>query len=1073
MQGSGGDHSTMQFSSGVPAPAFSHAAKIDRVLFYIADAVNTTQDLNELYATIHKVLGEVIDVTNFLIAIIDRKQQTENFPYDVDTVNTVPPSSNVFGTRASLTRFLVRERKPLLLFAGALQNFALQNTLQEPVPLVWMGSPLLIGDEVIGVVAMQSYTDGLLYDESDLQILAAVSHQIAVAIDRKRFLDQLQKSEKQYRELVENANSIILRMDSQGRILFFNEFAQRFFGYTADEIIGKSVVGTIVPATDSAGTDMQALINDIGRYPEHYHTNENENIRRDGTKVWISWTNKPFYDADGTLIDLLCVGNDITEKKVLEQALREKKEELERYFSLSLDLLCIASTSGEFVKVNPQWRKVLGYSDAELVGRKFLELVHPDDIEATLHEMARLDDKQDSENFQNRYRCKDGSYRWIEWRSSAPNSDFIYAVARDITDRKKAEEVLLHSEETFRNIVHASPMGIHMYQLQSNDRLVFLGANPAADRLLGVDNSKFVGMTLEEAFPPLKETEIPFRYRQAALNGESWQTEQIIYDDGKIAGAFEVYVFQMSPGRVAVLFNEITSRKQAEQALRESEERFKALHNASFGGIALHDKGLILESNQGLSEITGYATEELIGMNGLSLIAPDCRDFVMSQIRSGYQKPYETRGIRKNGEEYPLRLEARNIPYKGKEIRSVEFRDITESKQHEADKEKLQRQLIQAQKMESVGRLAGGIAHDFNNMLGVILGHTELALKRLNPDQPLFASLREINKAASRSADLTRQLLAFARKQTVAPKVLNLNETVDGMLTMLRRLIGEDIDLAWLPGENLGTINMDPTQIDQILANLCINARDAITNTGKITIETGTAVFDKGYCMTHVGFIPGEYVLLVVSDNGSGMDGETQAHLFEPFFTTKEMGKGTGLGLATVYGIVRQNNGFINVYSESGQGTTFRIYLPRHEAEAVQPTADHTMIAKTDGNETILLVEDEPMILDITRTMLEQHGYKVLAAVTPAEAIRLAREHADEIHLLMTDVVMPEMNGRDLARNLLILYPKLKRLFMSGYTANVIAHHGVLDKGVHFIQKPFSLNDLGKKVREALRYDLI
>ncbi len=287
----------MQFSSGAPALAFSHAAKIDRVLFSIADAVNTTQDLNELYAAIHKVLGEVVDVANFHIAIIDRKQRTENFPYDVDTVNAVPPSSNVLDTRTSLTRFLVQERKPLLLCTEALQNFALRNTLQEPLPLVWMGSPLLLRDEVIGVVAMQSYTDGLMYDESDLQILAAVSPQLAMAIDRKRFLDQLQKSEEQYRELVENANSIILRMDSQGRILFLNEFAQRFFGYTADEIIGRSVVGTIVPATDSAGADMQALIDDIGRYPEHYHTNENENIRRDGTRVWISWTNKPFYDA--------------------------------------------------------------------------------------------------------------------------------------------------------------------------------------------------------------------------------------------------------------------------------------------------------------------------------------------------------------------------------------------------------------------------------------------------------------------------------------------------------------------------------------------------------------------------------------------------------------------------------------------------------------------------------------------------------------------------------------------------------------------------------------------------------
>ncbi len=395
-------------------------------------------------------------------------------------------------------------------------------------------------------------------------------------------------------------------------------------------------------------------------------------------------------------------------------------------------------------------------------------------------------------------------------------------------------------------------------------------------------------------------------------------------------------------------------------------------------------------------------------------------------------------------------------------------KDITELKKSEKTNIQLQEQLLQAQKIESIGRLAGGVAHDFNNMLGVILGHAELAQEQLDKTQPLFYNLEEIRKAARRSADITRQLLAFARKQTIAPKVIDLNETVDGMLTMLRRLIGEDIHLAWLPGRNLGPVNMDPSQLDQILANLFVNARDAIADTGKVTIETDNAAFDEAYCRVHADFAPGEYVMLAVSDNGSGMDAETMAHLFEPFFTTKEMGKGTGLGLATIYGIVKQNSGFINVYSEPGQGTTFKVYLPRHGGNAPPTPKEDMAGSMAHGNETILLVEDEPMILDMTKTMLELHGYKVLPAATPGEAIRLAQEHAGDLHLLMTDVVMPEMNGRDLARNLLSLYPKLKCLFMSGYTANVIAHQGVLDEGVHFIQKPFSINDLAAKIREAL-----
>ncbi len=387
--------------------------------------------------------------------------------------------------------------------------------------------------------------------------------------------------------------------------------------------------------------------------------------------------------------------------------------------------------------------------------------------------------------------------------------------------------------------------------------------------------------------------------------------------------------------------------------------------------------------------------------------------------------------------------------------------DITERRRLEEEREKLQAQLTQAHKMESVGRLAGGVAHDFNNMLGVILGRAEIAMMKADPAQPAYKDLQEIRKAAERSADLTRQLLAFARKQTVAPKVLDLNEVVEGMLKMIRRLV-------WRPDAFLWTIKMDPTQIDQILANLCVNARDAISGVGKVTIETGVAIFDAVYCTNNPGFMPGDYVLLAVSDNGSGMDKDTLDKLFEPFFTTKGVGKGTGLGLATVYGIVKQNNGFINVYSELGQGTTFRIYLPRHMGKAEQLRSAELGDTAASGNETILLTEDEPAILEMTTLMLQHLGYTVLQAGTPGEAIRLAGEHSGRIHLLMTDVVMPEMNGRDLARNILSLYPDIKRLFMSGYTANTIAHHGVLDDGVHFIQKPFSLNDLATKLREAL-----
>jgi PAS domain S-box-containing protein len=519
---------------------------------------------------------------------------------------------------------------------------------------------------------------------------------------------------------------------------------------------------------------------------------------------------------------------------------------------------------------------------------------------------------------------------------------------------------------------------------------------------------------------------------------------------------------------------DVTERKQAESALRESEERFSKSFRANPAPMVISeiDTGRFIDVNERWLAMLGHTREETIGHTSKELGIwndPDHRDRVIRQLRAdGYIKDIPTVFRTKSGEIRTTLWSAEKIALGNREVMLSLILDTTERQRAEEEREKLREQLTQAQKMESVGRLAGGVAHDFNNMLSVILGHTELALENLEPGQPLYLDLQEVRKAAERSAALTRQLLAFARKQSVDPKVLDLNETVEGMLKMLRRLIGEDIELSWRPGEDLPPVKMDPSQIDQILANLCVNARDAIDHsTGKVTIETGRAEFDQSDCAARMDAAPGVYVLIAVSDNGCGMSEETKAHVFEPFFTTKTQGEGTGLGLATVYGIVRQNRGFINVYSEVGRGTTFRIYFPAC-SEGVRDAAWEKQADVLEGHETILLVEDEPSILSLAIQMRERLGYRTLAASTPGEALRLAREHPGEIHLLITDVVMPEMNGRELAQRLLALHPRLKRLFMSGYTADVIAHQGVLDKGVNFMQKPFSFQVLSTKVREAL-----
>lgn len=516
----------------------------------------------------------------------------------------------------------------------------------------------------------------------------------------------------------------------------------------------------------------------------------------------------------------------------------------------------------------------------------------------------------------------------------------------------------------------------------------------------------------------------------------------------------------------------------AAEALKASEMRFQCiLQNVATVAVQGYSMdGTVRYWNRASEAFYGYTAEEALGRNLLELIIPPdmsdrVRAAILSMTETGEVVPAaELTLLRKDGTSlsvYSSHALVR-VPGQEAELFCIDT-DLTACKQAEAEREKLQAQLAQAQKMESVGRLAGGVAHDFNNMLGVILGETELALAGLEPAAPLRGSLEVIRKAAERSTELTRQLLAFARKQAVVPQVIDLNATVAGVLKMLRRLIGEDIELDWLPAKDLAPVKIDPAQVDQLLDNLCVNARDAIAGVGKVVIATDNVSFSEDNGGRQAGYnVPGEYVLLTVTDNGCGMSQETLGHLFEPFYTTKEVGKGTGLGLATVYGMVKQNNGFINVASEFGKGTAFRIYLPRAAVKTVHRLDLSPAPTTARGSERILLVEDEPAILMMTAKMLERLGYSVHAASSPAEAIRLAREQAGSIDLLLTDVVMPEMSGRDLANELLSICPDLKRLFTSGYTADIIAHHGVMFEGIHFIQKPFSMNELGLKIRAAL-----
>jgi PAS domain S-box-containing protein len=505
--------------------------------------------------------------------------------------------------------------------------------------------------------------------------------------------------------------------------------------------------------------------------------------------------------------------------------------------------------------------------------------------------------------------------------------------------------------------------------------------------------------------------------------------------------------------------------RSAQQALKASEANFRSLVvNAPYGICRSNANGQLVDANPALNAMLGFTGgDELLRRNLATDIYrdPEQRALLLECFRSGRSfDKVEAEWTRQDGSAVVVRASARPIRDTDKSV-SFELyaEDITEQRA-------LEQQLRQSQKMEAVGRLAGGIAHDFNNLLMVISGYCEFLQQKLGPDPSLRGCAQEIANAADRATSLTRQLLAFSRKQMLTPKVLDLNAVVSENLKMLPRLIGEDIELATLPAEGLGKVKADPGQIEQVVMNLVVNARDAMPSGGKLTIETANVTLDEAYARRHPGVAPGEYVMLAISDTGVGMDKETQSHIFEPFYTTKGQ-KGTGLGLSMVYGIVKQSGGYIWVYSELGQGTTFKVYLPRvEEAEekpVLQPAAGPPL-----GHETILVVEDEPQLRDLTRQFLEMHGYTVLVAEHGAAALEVAQQHRGVIHLLLTDIIMPVMNGRELAQRMAVLSPQTRILFMSGYTENAIWRNGMIENSANFLQKPFTLDALTRKVREVL-----
>jgi PAS domain S-box-containing protein len=912
--------------------------------------------------------------------------------------------------------------------------------------------------------------------ESEAATLSLLEDLRAENKTRKTTEEFLRQSEERFRSLFERAPLGYQSLDADGRFIEVNAAWLETLGYEREEVVGKWFGDFLAPECVQSFRDRFPVFKRQGRVHSEFCMKH-----KNGERRYVAFDGRIGYNADGTFKQTHCILADETERRRAEEELRRSRAELQQILDSVSFGIAVVDQERTLRLVNRAAAEMVERSQAGLVGVDCGEILCPDDGASCPQENGLSQVRQSESSLRHR----DGHFIPI-MESVAPirlgNKDVLLESFADISDLKAAETRNLRQQHALEKAQELGKIG--SWEIDLVNGLLFWSEENC--RIFGVSPGTVANyeLFLEKVHPDDREY-VDYEWR-AALDGRPYDIEHRLLIDGTVRWVREKADVEFDEAGRAVLglgfTQDITDQRRAEEGLRASDSLLRKL-SAQIPGIVYQfqrfpdGRVCIPFCTEGIRRLFGVSPEEVRhdAMPLFAHIHSDDLDRLMESIQESYERLAQwTCEFRADALGLGLRwLRAASNPEKqpdGSVIWYGHVSDITEEKKAEAESIRLTQQLQQSQRMESIGRLAGGVAHDFNNMLGVIIGNTELALAERQATPALSEHLQEIASAARHSADLTRQLLGFARKQVIAPEVLDLNTVVSGMLKMLGRLIGEDVELDWQPSPNLWPVLVDRSQIDQILANLCVNSRDAIDGVGTISIRLQNSVLDDACCHDQESLTPGEYVELTVSDDGCGMDSETLSQAFEPFFTTKEMGKGTGLGLSTVYGIAHQNGGCVSIYSEVGQGTTVRLYLPRHKGDTVDG-ARKAQRASQGGNETILVVEDEVAILRMATKVLERQGYRVLGVSRPVDAIRVAREHAEEIDLLLTDVIMPQMNGLDLSRRLLEINPGLKCIFMSGHTADVMAERGVLNDGEHFVQKPFSVVALAAKIREVLDSD--
>jgi two-component system, cell cycle sensor histidine kinase and response regulator CckA len=741
-------------------------------------------------------------------------------------------------------------------------------------------------------------------------------------------------------------------------------------------------------------------------------------------------------------------------------------------FDAALDAVIISDEAGIVVEANPAAVELFGVAHDELVGTSTARFLGGIDMSALRERFEREGQLRVEVDIVR----PDGSHRAVE---SVARANFVpgrnLSILRDITDRRVAEAARRQADERFSKAFRSSPAPIAI--LRASDGR-YVDVNDAFLALADRPREAVIGRTSFEAGilgPGARERILAKVDRNGAARNVEVDVLRPSGEVRHVLSSTEPMELDGELCQIAVV-NDVTDARRAELARRADAARFRALVEHSTDIFLLVDgEGLIRYVSPAFTRILGYPVEAWIGRSAIDLAGPEHVEAQHARLVDALERP----GAVRRGLLTAKHADGRSVHFESTSVTRlddpdvgaivVNLRDVSERERTQAELRKIEEQLRHSQKMEAIGSLAGGVAHDFNNLLSIILGYLSIALEELGPAEHLRPELEEIEGAAKRAAELTRQLLAFSRRQVLEPRSLDLNELIQGLQKLLRRLVGESIEITTQLTSPLGSVMMDPGQFEQAIVNIAANARDAMPTGGQILIETANVELDAAYAAMHEGVAPGPFVLVAVSDTGAGMTAATRARIFEPFFTTKELGKGTGLGLATVFGIVKQHGGHVWVYSEVGHGTTFKLYFPRTDRPPESARFVESAIgARPGGFETILLVEDDDGVRGLVKTILRREGYNVLEASSPGEALITCEQFQAKIHLLLTDVIMPKMSGRVLAERLAVLKPGMRVLYMSGYTDDAIVHHGVLDAGVAFLQKPITPNALSRKVRQVL-----